>query len=145
MKVLLLMLAGGLGAGSRYGLTLLIQSWLSERGSRLSLLTSLGLTFPLATLIINVIGSLLLAFLTTLALHGIIKPEYRLILGTGFLGAFTTFSTFEFEAEGLIAEGRWLQSSVYILGNLLLGFAAILLGRALALRFLQFDSWNGAA
>lgn len=145
MKVFLLMLAGGFGAGSRYGLTLLIQNWLAARGSRLPVLAGLGLAFPLATLIINVVGSFLLAFLTTLALQGMVKPEYRLILGTGFLGAFTTFATFEFEAEGLIAEGQWLHSSIYILGNLLLGFAAILLGRALAMRFLGLGLWGAAA
>jgi CrcB protein len=136
MKVLLLMLAGGLGAGSRYGLTLLIQGWLAQRGSRIFLLSGLGATFPLATLIINIVGSFLLAFVTILALHGLVRPEYRLVLGTGFLGAFTTFSTFELEAENLITEGQWLNSSVYILGNLLLGFAAIILGRFVALRLI---------
>jgi CrcB protein len=139
------MLAGGLGAGSRYGLTLLIQGWLAQRGSRIFLLSSLGTTFPLATLVINVAGSFLLSFITVLALHGLVRPEYRLIWGTGFLGAFTTFSTFELEAENLMSEGQWLNSSVYILGNLLLGFGAVLLGRALALRFLGLGLWNGAA
>lgn len=144
MKLLWMMLAGGLGAGARYGLTLLIQNWLAGRGARFFTLSGLGVTFPLATLLINVIGSFLLAFVTTMALHGLVKPEYRLILGTGFLGAFTTFSTFELEAEGLIAEGQWLASSVYILGNLLLGLGAILLGRAFALRFLGPGLGNGA-
>jgi fluoride exporter len=140
MKLLWLMIAGALGAASRYGLTLLIQGWLGRRGSRTFLATALGTTFPLATLIINVTGSFLLSFLTTLALHNAIKPDYRLILGTGFLGAYTTFSTFELESEGLLSEGRSVQASVYIVGNLILGFFAVVLGRALALRLLGAET-----
>jgi CrcB protein len=136
MKLLLLMLAGGLGAGARYGLLLWIENTLLPRGKSVFLLSASGVPFPLATLLINVLGSFLLAILATLALHGMVKPEYRLILGTGFLGAFTTFSTFELEAEGLISEGHWLGAGLYIGGNVLLGFAAILLGRFVALRAL---------
>ncbi len=128
------MLAGALGAGARYGLTIAIQSWLAGRGSRGFLVANLGATFPLGTLTINVIGCFLLAFLTTLFLQGAVKEDLRLILGTGFLGAFTTFSTFELEAEGLLSNGQWWPASAYILGNLLLGFGAVFLGRAAALR-----------
>jgi CrcB protein len=119
-----LMLAGALGTGVRYGLTVAIQGWLK------------GSTFPLGTLVVNVVGSLLLAFIATLALHEMVKSELRLILGTGFLGAFTTFSTFELEAEELLSRGAWWSSMAYIAGNLLLGFAAILVGRVIALRVL---------
>ena len=136
MKLLLLMLAGGLGTGARYGLSLLIENAISSRGKNVFLLSAEGAVFPLATLVINVLGSFLLALLTVLALHGAVKPEYRLILGTGFLGAFTTFSTFELEAETLISKGHWHSAGLYVLGNLLLGFAAILLGRVVALRLL---------
>jgi CrcB protein len=130
------MIAGALGAATRYGLTVGIQSWLGGRGSRFFIATALGVTFPLGTLLINVSGALLLSFLTTLAIHEVIKPDLRLILGTGFLGAYTTFSTFELESEGLLSHGEWLAASTYILGNLVLGFLAILIGRALALRLI---------
>lgn len=145
MKLFWLMMAGALGAGSRYGLTLLIQGWMGQRGAHTFLITTLGATFPLGTLIINVTGSFLLSFLTTLAIHEVINPDYRLIWGTGFLGAYTTFSTFELESEGLLAQGQWGNASVYILGNVILGFIAVLLGRALALRLLVPIEVGGAA
>ena len=135
MKLFYLMLAGALGAAARYGLTLVIQNWLIARGQRGFLATNFGATFPLGTLIINVCGCFLLAFLTTLVLQGTVKPEWRLILGTGFLGAFTTFSTFEVEADSLLSSHQWLPASIYIFGNLLLGFVAVVLGRLIALRF----------
>lgn len=136
MRLLWLMVAAALGAAARYGLTITIQSWLGGRGSRVFLATALGATFPLGTLLINIAGALLLSFLTTLAIHEVVKPDLRLILGTGFLGAFTTFSTFELEAEGLLSNSEWLPASAYILGNLVFGFLAILAGRAIALRLI---------
>lgn len=136
MRLLWMMVAGALGVAARYEMTLIIQGWLSGRGSRFFLAAAIGATFPLATLIINVLGSFLLSFLTTLVLHQAVRPDIRLILGTGFLGAFTTFSTFEIESEGLMSRGEWLPAFGYLGGNLVLGFIAVLLGRALALRVL---------
>lgn len=136
MKIVWMILAGGAGVGARYAMTLGVQNWLSGMGARGWLAHSLGTAFPLGTLLINVSGAFLLALLTTLALQEAVSPDLRLILGTGFLGAFTTFSTFELEAEGLLAGGQWNQASVYILGNLLLGFAAIVVGRLLALKMI---------
>jgi CrcB protein len=136
MKLMWLMLAGALGTLARYGLTVAIQSRLSGRGFGSLMSEAQGIASPLGTLIVNVVGSLLLAFIATLALHGMVKPELRLLLGTGFLGAFTTFSTFELEAENLLSNGAWWPATVYIAGNLLLGFGAIFLGRAIAMRVL---------
>jgi CrcB protein len=136
MKICAMMLAGALGVLARYGLSVGIQEWVGNWGGR----TFLGASFPLGTLVINVCGSLLLSFLTALVLAGAVKPEWRLILGTGFLGAFTTFSTFELESEHLLAWGQWKAAGVYVAGNLLLGFGAILLGRFLATRVLALVS-----
>ena len=115
------MLAGALGTAARYGLALWIQN---GPGARFD--------FPLATLGINVAGCLLLSALTTFALQRA-APELRLILGTGFCGAFTTFSTFELEADELLRRAPNL-ALLYIGGNLLFGFAAIGAGRWLALQ-----------
>ncbi len=90
MRLFWMMLAGALGVVARYELTLLIQDWLGGRGSRLFLVAAVGATFPLATLVINVLGCFLLSLLTTLTLQEVVRPELRLVLGTGFLGAFTT-------------------------------------------------------
>ena len=115
------MLAGALGTGARYGLTLWIGHGLGAR-----------FDFPLATLWINVAGCLLLSAITTFALQRA-APDLRLILGTGFCGAFTTFSTFELEADALLRRAPNL-AFWYVSGNLLLGFAAIWAGRWLALQ-----------
>jgi len=136
MKIFGLMLAGAFGALARYGLTLAIQNWLAGRGSRGVVATHMGVAFPLGTLVINVMGALLLAFLVTLVAQEAVKPEWRLVLGTGFLGAFTTFSTFELESEELLSSGNWPAALAYIGGNLILGFGAIILGRALAFKLL---------
>ena len=122
MNLLALAIAGACGTLARYGLGLLIQSWLARAGS----------SFPLGTLAINVLGSFVLAYVTSLALAGRVSPELRLAIGTGFCGAFTTFSTFELEAHGLISRGATLEAALYLAGNLALGFLAILAGRALA-------------
>lgn len=131
MKIFALMLAGALGTLARYGFSIAIQNWVEVWGDR----TFLGAAFPLGTLLINVLGSFLLAIVVTLTLAGTIKPEWRLILGTGFLGAFTTFSTFELEAEHLL-HTHFKAGALYIAANLFLGFGAILLGRFAAERVL---------
>ncbi len=136
MRILWMMVAGALGVLCRYGFTLAIQTWIGGRGARFALVLVLGATFPLATLLINVVGSFLLSFLTTLALQSSVRPDLRLILGTGFLGAFTTFSTFEVEAENLVVRGEWWAAFGYIGGNLILGFLAVIAGRLLAMRYL---------
>ena len=122
MNLLALAIAGATGTLARYGLGLLIAGWLRGFGSG----------FPLATMIINVLGSFVLSYVTTLALNGRLSPDVRLAMGTGFCGAFTTFSTFELEAHGLISRGANLEAGLYVIGNLILGFAAVLVGRWLA-------------
>ena len=134
MKIIWLMVAGGFGAGARYGLTLVVQRWMDGAVMHGWFRHILGASFPLGTLVVNVSGTFLLALIVTLALQEVVPPEWGLILGTGFLGAFTTFSTFELESHGLLSSGHWAQASMYIFGNLLLGFVAVLLGGMLALR-----------
>ena len=136
MKLFWMMLAGAFGVAARYGLTLCVQKWMETRGTRLPLVSALGADFPLGTLIVNVLGTFLLALLVTLVLHGAVRPELRLILGTGFLGAFTTFSTFELETEELMARGAKTAAAIYAVGSIGLGLAAIFLGRFVALRCL---------
>ena len=118
MSFALLLLAGAAGAAARYGVNLATQGW--------------GGGLPFGTLAVNVLGSFLLAFVVALSLRGVVSPEARLVLGTGFCGAFTTFSALELETHDLISRGQWAAGSAYVLASLVLGFAAILAGRALA-------------
>jgi fluoride exporter len=119
------MLAGGFGTLARYGLGIAFKNWLASSGS----------SFPLGTLVINVLGSFVLGFITALALQNRVSDEWRLIIGTGFCGAFTTFSTFELETHALYSKGTTLELMLYVFGNLTLGFLAVLLGNALARGF----------
>ena len=74
----------------------------------------------------------LLAFL--LFGNSALSPELKTALGTGFLGALTTFSTFELETFRLFDKGRWVVALIYSLGSLLVGLGAVLLGRWAALQ-----------
>ena len=88
-----------------------------------------GRAFPWGTSVINVTGSLLLGFLSGLVLYHAVSPDVRLVLGTGFCGAYTTFSTFSFETVRLIETGR----SRAALGNVAVSTGAALLAAAAGL------------
>ncbi|MCL6649594.1 MAG: fluoride efflux transporter CrcB [Chloroflexi bacterium] len=120
MRYLLVGLGGFLGANARY----LIGGWVAER---------FGTTFPYSTLVINVTGSLLLGFFLTLTTERFVAdPGWRLFFAIGFLGAYTTFSTFSFESVVLLQERAWWLALANVFGSTLLGLAAVLLGIALA-------------
>jgi fluoride exporter len=125
VRIALLIVFGALGTLARYGVAVATQSWLPRSAQG----------FPWATLTVNVIGSFVLALVVFLALEGRVSQELRIAVGTGFCGAFTTFSTFALETDALLVRGAWLEMTLYVLGNLALGFAAVLLGRALAAQF----------
>jgi CrcB protein len=91
----------------------------------------LGLNFPFSTLIVNVLGSFLMALIAEyFAFRGHLPQEWRLFLTTGILGGFTTFSTFSLDAFVLAGRGDWFSSSAYVLSSLLLSFAAFGVGMA---------------
>jgi CrcB protein len=109
--------AGGfLGANARY----LVGLGVSER---------FGAVFPWGTLLINVSGSYVLGFYLTLVTERFVgRSTTRLFLATGFLGAYTTFSTFSYETVQLMAEGASLSALAYVVASLLLGIAAAVAG-----------------
>ncbi len=107
-------LLGGLGAVSR----LVVDRAISRR---------VGRPFPYGTLVVNISGALLLGFLAGLAL----PPHVALLVGTGFVGAYTTFSTWMFETHRL-AEERQLWSALgNVVVSVVLGLCAALLGQTL--------------
>lgn len=111
--------AGGfVGANARYWLAL----WAARRW---------GTEFPWGTLLINVSGSFILGLFTTLALRFAWSDAVRVLIGVGFVGAFTTFSTFEYETLQLAVRGQYGRAALYIAGSLAVGFAAVCLGAAL--------------
>ena len=94
--------------------------------------------FPLGIFVINVSGSFLLGVLATLtAGKAVANPEaVGLALGVGFLGAFTTFSTFELDTHVLLASGLWLTAAVNVIASVFVGLAAVRAGIVVARAFL---------
>lgn len=118
MTVLLVVavgLAGGVGAVAR----LVLDGLLRAR---------VRLAFPLGTTVINVTGSFLLGLVTGLALAHGLPPEWRAVLGTGFLGGYTTFSTASYETVRLAQQRRYRAALATGVGMLVLALAAAGLG-----------------
>lgn len=113
-------LAGGLGAVLR----LVVDGVIRQR---------VRAAFPVATLIINVTGSLLLGLLVGLTLGQVLPKPYEIVAGTGFLGGYTTFSTASFETVRLLEERRYAAALVNGLGMLGLSVAAAAAGLAVGL------------
>ncbi len=118
-------LGGALGSVARYLLGTLLQTRTTG-------------TFPVATLIINVSGSLLLGFLMQFGLETrSVSPEMRLFLTTGFCGGYTTFSTFSFESFTLAHTGRAMAAGAYVGASVVLGLAAARVGYAVGQAFVD--------
>lgn len=129
---MLLWIAAGsaLGGVARYLLGGAIQRWTPG-------------TFPLGTLGVNVLGSLLLGFVLRYALETpAVSAEVRAFLTVGFCGGFTTFSTFSYESATLLERGEWSRFGLYAGLSLVLTIAGTLLGGAAAGRTLLLRrSW----
>ena len=102
----------------------------------ISPLANLFKTFPFPTFFINVVGSFFIGFfLILLTDKYVINENLRLALMVGFLGAFTTFSTFEIEIWGLLKNNEYLTAFLYLSLSILIGFAGVVFGIWLARRF----------
>ncbi len=115
MRILIVALGAGLGGVSRY----LIQGWILER------------TGPsiLALFVINVSGAFALGLVTTLAVErNLINPDIRLLLTTGFLGGYTTFSSWMLESFQLLETGNLPRAAVNVVGSAVIGLVAVYLG-----------------
>jgi fluoride exporter len=122
-KYLLLAIAGMLGVFARYGLSVLVQR------------LNPGF-FPWGTFVINSLGCLAFGMVWSLTEQRFVMSDVtRLIVLTGFMGAFTTFSTYMFETSQLLRDGEWMLATGNILGQnvvgILLMFAGLWIGRFL--------------
>lgn len=123
MQYLVMSLGGILGANARY----ILGTWIAQRYS-----TSL----PYGTLVINVSGSFVIGlFLTLIAERFVVHPNWWLFFAVGFLGAYTTFSTFSYESVVLLQNGAWRLGLVNIVGSVVLGPIAVVAGMAVARLF----------
>ena len=114
-NLLLIALGGALGAISRYGL------------AQLSI-NLFGKGFPFGTLIANFVGSFLMGLLFSLIESEHLIPQARIALGVGFLGAFTTFSTFSLDTILLMQQGDWQKAIMNVALNLCLSLSAVFIG-----------------
>ncbi len=119
IRVVALSLGGILGVNARYWLGLWMNRWVSAQ-------------FPWATLSINVSGSFAIGFLTMALARWLPHPNMRLLVIVGFLGGYTTFSTFAFESLTLWERGEIGLSLTNMIGSVAAGFVAVGLGVGLA-------------
>ena len=120
MILVLLVLAGGLGSVCRFALDGVLRS-------------RVRVAFPVGTVVINVSGSLVLGLLTGLTLAHAAPEALRLVVGTGFLGGYTTFSTASVETVRLVQAGRIRAALLNGLGSLVVTAGAAALGLTLGL------------
>lgn len=118
--ILLISLGAVLGANLRYWFGL----WVGQRWGG----------FPIATLLINLSGSLILGlFVTLVSERFLIDPRWRVFFAIGFLGSYTTFSTYTYESVALLLAGNWGLGLFNLLGSAVLGglaaVAGVILGR----------------
>jgi len=119
-RLALISLGGAVGTAARY----LLSVWL---------LRALGPAFPYGTLAVNVIGSFLLGVIMQAGLDTtVLSPTARVVLGTGVMGGFTTYSTFNYETLQYLQEGAWAMASLNVATTLLVCLAAGALGVAVA-------------
>jgi fluoride exporter len=117
MSLVLFIVGAAVGAPLRYLTDRAVQGW---QGSAL----------PWGTFTVNVIGSLVLGLLTAAAVTGDVSPGTQLVIGTGFCGALTTYSTFSWETLRLFEDDAPLLAGVNVVGSILAGLAAAATGFA---------------
>ena len=115
MLIALLVLGGAIGAPARYLVDGVVQS--RSRG-----------VFPWGTFVVNVSGSFVLGAVTGAALYHGLGPLPKTAVGTGFCGAYTTFSTYMVETDLLLKDGQPGVALAYVLGSLVVGLAAVYAG-----------------
>ena len=123
-RFLLIALGGSLGALARYGASF----WVQERVAG---------AFPYGTFIVNISGCLIMGLVMTRLNEGAeVSVNWRFLIPVGFIGAYTTFSSFEFEMFRLAEQGASLVGLAYMVSSLVLGYLALWLGVIMARAFL---------
>jgi CrcB protein len=115
VKVLMLTIGGALGVNFRYW----IGDWMSRWSSP---------SFPWATFTINITGSFAIGFLAVLLASWLPHPHVRLLVIVGFLGGYTTFSSYAYESLTLVERGEVGLALAYVTGSVVLGLLAVTLG-----------------
>ena len=119
-KYLLIAFGGALGSMARY--------WVGT-----AVANRMGTKFPYGTFVINITACVIIGFsLTVLAKRADLNPAWRLLVPVGFIGAYSTFSTYEWETLSTIRTGAFLLAALYAVSSLILGLAAVWAGSVVA-------------
>jgi CrcB protein len=119
-KYFLIAFGGALGSMARY--------WVGS-----AIANRVGTKFPYGTLIINITACVIIGFsLSFLTKRADLSPDWRFLVPVGFIGAYSTFSTFEWETLSTIRTGAFLLAALYSVGSFLLGLAAVWTGTLIA-------------
>ena len=127
MTLFVIGLGGALGAISRY----LTSGWVQSVSNSF---------FPWGTMAVNILGSLALGFLMVWLQSTAATAEVRGLITVGFLGSFTTFSTFSYETAAMLRDGEWWRAGGYTAGSIVLGLMAVGAGAFLAAALTQTRS-----
>lgn len=120
-NILILGFGGFLGAVSRYLVSGYVQDLFKSAN------------FPYGTMVVNILGCFILGLLTHIAgAKDLIDAQTRLFLMVGFVGAFTTFSTFSVESANLFQTGQGFTGALYLIGSNILGIIFVFIGQAAA-------------
>ncbi len=112
-------IGGAIGSAARY----LVGGWFASR---------FGAAFPYGTFVINVTGSFIIGLFLAFAEERVsLSPYWRLFFAVGFVGGYTTFSTFEYESARLFQAGEMLLGATYLIGSVVTGGVAVIAGIAL--------------
>lgn len=118
-KIILLFCAGGLGSLSRYLLSGVFQR-------------AINIGFPIGTYLVNIIGCFMFGLIWAYAQDRLsLSPDFRVIVLTGFMGAFTTFSTFIFESAALLDSAQWPYFLLNVVGQIITGVILLKFGLTL--------------
>ena len=121
-KYIYIALGGALGSIARY--------WVGS-----TIASRLGTRFPYGTFVINMTACVIIGFsLTYLARRTGVNAAWRFLIPSGFVGAYSTFSTYEWETLYTLRSGAFLEASLYALGSLFLGLVAVWMGILIAER-----------
>ena len=119
-KYLLIAFGGALGSMARY--------WVGS-----TIANRMGTKFPYGTFVINITACMIIGFsLTFLAKRADLNPAWRFLVPVGFIGAYSTFSTYEWETLSTIRTGAFLLAAFYAVSSLILGLAAVWGGSVIA-------------
>ena len=119
-KYLLIAAGGALGSIARY--------WVGS-----TIAGRMGIRFPYGTLIVNITACVIIGFsLTYMGKRADLSPAWRYLIPIGFIGAYSTFSTYEWETLSTMRSGAFLLAALYAAGSFILGLAAVWGGSVLA-------------